>query len=647
MLLSVIIVNYNVKYFLEYCLHAVNKAMKNIEGEIFVVDNQSTDKSRDFFCNKFQKVNFIWNTENEGFAKANNKALKQASGDYILFLNPDTILAEDSLEKCVAFIKSHNDQIACGIKMIDGTGKFLKESKRAFPSPVTSLYKLFGLSGIFPKSKIFSKYHLGYLDENINHEVDVLAGAFMMMPRKIIQDVGNFDESFFMYGEDIDLSYRIQKAGYKNFYFAESSIIHFKGESTKKGSLNYVKFFYSAMIVFVKKHYGGAQAGVFRMLIQLAIFLRAGLAATARFLKWIGLPVIDAAIILASFWLVKSLWSRYVMQQVNYSPNMLLIAFPAFTLLFLLASYFAGLYDFVYRQSRLIKSTITAILVLLAAYSLLPETLRFSRGILLLGSIVSFFFMALIRWLLLRWKIIDSADEADEINQTIVAGSESNFAEVNAVLQQAGMYERVLGRINPGLSNEANTIGSFEKLGQVLKLYPVKEIIFCEGLLSFKKIIEAMQQLPRQMRIKIFVTGTHTLIGSVSKNEAGNFVSTDAGFRLAHAITRRNKTLADVIIAFFFLITFPLHFIIKRKPFLFFRNVFSVLFLKKTWVGYALGEKDLPVLKPGILTTTGLPAILNTLPTENLHTTDVLYAQGFYILKDIKIVWVNYKLLSF
>ncbi len=621
--------------------------MKNIEGEIFVVDNQSTDKSRDFFCNKFQEVKFIWNTENEGFAKANNKALKQASGDYILFLNPDTILAEDSLEKCVAFIKSHNDQIACGIKMIDGTGKFLKESKRAFPSPVTSLYKLFGLSRIFPKSRIFSKYHLGYLDENINHEVDVLAGAFMMMPRKIIQYVGNFDEIFFMYGEDIDLSYRIQKAGYKNFYFAESSIIHFKGESTKKGSLNYVKLFYSAMTVFVKKHYGGAQAGLFHMLIQFAIFLRAGLAATARFLKWIGMPVIDAAIILASFWLVKFLWSRYVMQEVNYSPNLLLIAFPAFTVLFLLASYFAGLYDFGYRQSRLIKSTITAILVLLAVYSLLPETLRFSRGILLFGSIVSFFFMALIRWLLLRWKIIDSAAQADEINQTIIVGSESNFTEVNGVLQQAGMFERVLGRINPGSLNEVNTIGSFEALGQVLKLYPVKEIIFCEGLLSFKKIIEVMQHLPRQMRIKIFVSGTHTLIGSVSKNEAGNFVSTDAGFRLTHAITRRNKTLADVIIAFFFLITFPLHFFIKKKPFLFFKNVFSVMIFKKTWVGYALAEKDLPVLKPGVLTTTGLPAVLNTLPTESLHITDLHYAQDFDILKDIKIVWVNYKLLSF
>ena len=283
MLLTVIIVNYNVKYFLEYCLYSVVKALKNIEGEIFVVDNNSTDGSKEFFCNKFPEVKFSWNTKNEGFAKANNKALQHACGDYILFLNPDTIVSEDSFEKCISFIQSKNNLAACGVKMIDGSGQFLDESKRAFPAPMTSLYKLSGLTKLFPKSKIFSKYHLGYLNDNTNHEVDVLAGAFMMVPKKIIAEVGGFDESFFMYGEDIDLSYRIQKAGYTNFYFAETSVIHFKGESTKKGSLNYVKMFYNAMSVFVKKHYGGTKAGLFNFFIHVGIFFRAGLSATARF----------------------------------------------------------------------------------------------------------------------------------------------------------------------------------------------------------------------------------------------------------------------------------------------------------------------------------------------------------------------------
>jgi len=293
LLLSVIIVNYNVKYFLEYCLYSVEKALKNIEGEIFVVDNNSTDGSKEFFYDKFPQVKFSWNTTNEGFAKANNKALLQATGDYILFLNPDTIVSEDSFEKCIAFIQSKNNLTACGVKMIDGSGRFLKESKRAFPAPVISLYKLSGLSKLFPTSKFFSKYHLGYLDNNTNHEVDVLAGAFMMVPKKIIEEVGGFDESFFMYGEDIDLSYRIQKAGYTNFYFAKTTVIHFKGESTKKGSLNYVKMFYKAMSVFVRKHYGGTRAGLYNFFIQVGIFFRAVLSATALFFSKPGVPHAD------------------------------------------------------------------------------------------------------------------------------------------------------------------------------------------------------------------------------------------------------------------------------------------------------------------------------------------------------------------
>jgi O-antigen biosynthesis protein len=620
--------------------------MENTEGEIFVVDNNSTDGSKDFFRDKFKTVTFIWNTENEGFAKANNKAFEHASGDYILFLNPDTIIPEDCFEKCISFIKCNGDSVASGIKMIDGSGKFLKESKRAFPSPLTSLFKLSGLARLFPKSRLFSKYHLGFLDENTSHEVDVLAGAFMIVPKKILDITGSFDDKFFMYGEDIDLSYRIQKAGYKNFYFAGSCIIHFKGESTKKGSLNYVKIFYKAMSVFAKKHYGGTKAGVFNVLIQVAIFLRAGLAAAARFLKWTGLPVIDAAIILLSFGMVKSFWSTFVKREVNYSPNLLLIAFPAFTLLFLGASYFAGLYDNGYRQSRLNKSTATAILVLLSVYSLLPESLRFSRGILLFGSLVAFFLMTVVRWLLLNWNVIESAAESGEINQTVIAGTEADFNKLNALLQQAGMQERILGRIEPGNVTEPQTIGNFREITSLLRSYPVKEIIFCEGKLSFKEIIEILPSMPAHLRVKFYSTNTNTLIGSSRKDQTGKYLSDGATFRLDATVSLRNKMLADFIIAILFLLTFPLHAIFKKRAFGFFKNVFSVLLLQKTWIGYALPEKELPPLKPGILTTTGLPRSLNTLPVQSLQAADILYAKTFSILNDVRIIWFNYKLLS-
>ncbi len=206
-----------------------------------MIDNNSSDNSLEYLKPIFPRVRFIENEENYGFAKACNQGVSLASGKYILFLNPDTIVAEDSFSKSISFFDNNPDAGGLGIKMIDGAGNFLKESKRSFPSPVTSLFKLFGLSLLFPKSKTFARYHLGHLDNNKTHEVDVLSGAYMMIKKEVLDTIGGFDETFFMYGEDVDLSYRIQKAGYKNYYFADSCIVHFKGESTKKGSMNYVR----------------------------------------------------------------------------------------------------------------------------------------------------------------------------------------------------------------------------------------------------------------------------------------------------------------------------------------------------------------------------------------------------------------------
>ena len=215
MLFSIIIVNYNVKHFLEQCLFSVQKAIQTsgLQAEIIVIDNHSVDRSVDYLQPKFPSVKFITNEENLGFAKACNQGYKIAQGKFLLFLNPDTILPEDFLVKCQAFFISHSDAAALGVRMLDGRGRFLKESKRSFPSPWTSLFKLFGLARLFPHSKTFAKYHLGYLDEHETHEVDVLAGAFMMVRADVFAETGCFDETFFMYGEDIDLSYRIQKAG--------------------------------------------------------------------------------------------------------------------------------------------------------------------------------------------------------------------------------------------------------------------------------------------------------------------------------------------------------------------------------------------------------------------------------------------------
>ena len=263
MLLSVIIVNYNVKYFLEQCLNSVQKACEGIDAEIIVIDNNSTDKSREWLQNEFSQVIFTWQETNDGFGKANNKALKQATGEYILFLNPDTIIAGDSLALCLAEMKKDNTVGALGVRMIDGSGKFLKESKRGFPTAAASFFKMTGFSSLFPHSKTFAHYYSGHLKQKETNEVDVLAGAFMMLSRKAIEITRGFDEDFFMYGEDVDLSYRIQKAGLKNIYFAGTTIIHFKGESTQRFSASYNEHFYGAMKLFVNKHFAEKKAMLF------------------------------------------------------------------------------------------------------------------------------------------------------------------------------------------------------------------------------------------------------------------------------------------------------------------------------------------------------------------------------------------------
>jgi N-acetylglucosaminyl-diphospho-decaprenol L-rhamnosyltransferase len=253
--LSIIIINYNVKYFLEHCLLSVIKACNNIDAEILVGDNNSTDGSEEYLADKFPSVNFFWNKTNPGFAMANNALVKLAKGEHILFLNPDTIVAEDCFTKCISFFERQKDCGALGVKMIDGCGVFLKESKRSLPTPAAGFYKISGLTKIFPSSKRFAEYYAGHLSENQNNITEVLAGAFMMLSKKAINITCGFDESFFMYGEDVDLSYRISKAGLNNYYFADTTIIHFKGESTQKKSATYNKYFYGAMKHFVDKHY--------------------------------------------------------------------------------------------------------------------------------------------------------------------------------------------------------------------------------------------------------------------------------------------------------------------------------------------------------------------------------------------------------
>ena len=272
MKLSVVIVNYNVRYYLEQCLLSVEKALTGVCGEVFVVDNHSTDGSIPYLKSKFPWVRYIENQENLGFSRANNQALREARGEYVLLLNPDTFIGERTLRECIDFMDKNPQAGMCGVGMLKVDGSFAPESRRGIPTPFVAFCKMTGLCTLFPKSRLFGRYYMQYLNKYSINPIEIVSGAFMFIRKDALDKVGLLDETFFMYGEDIDLSYRVLQAGYKNYYLP-TQILHYKGESTKKNSLRYVNAFHKAMIIFFRKHFAH-YSGIYSAFITLTIMMK-------------------------------------------------------------------------------------------------------------------------------------------------------------------------------------------------------------------------------------------------------------------------------------------------------------------------------------------------------------------------------------
>jgi len=648
--LSVVIVNYNVKHFLEQALLSVRRASARIPVEVFVVDNNSVDDSVAMVRKKFPEVNLIANGHNAGFSTANNQAIRQARGEYVLLLNPDTVVEEDTFEKCLRFMDDHPEAGSLGVRMIDGAGIFLPESKRGFPSPFVAFCKAFGLSRLFPRSKIFNRYHLGYLDPGQTHEVEVLSGAFMWLRKSALDKVGLLDEAFFMYGEDIDLSYRIVQAGYKNYYFAGATIIHYKGESTKKGSLNYVRTFYQAMIIFARKHFSGDKMRLFVAMLQMAIYFRAFFTLANAWAKKITLPLLDAGLMTGGLFFVKDFWARQYYKDPDYfEPGFYYFNIPLYVTVWLGALYFSGAYDPPFRLRRLVGGLLWGTLLLAAIYGFLPLDLRPSRAVILLGAIWAVLSTVGLRFALhfLRYRNFDPGREREK--NLIIVGRKEESDRVRYLLHQAQVRKNIIGVVAPFETGDWETyLSVISRLEEVVYIYKVDEIIFCSRDISSQEIMSWMTRLGPQLEYKIVPDESMSIIGSSSKNAPGELYTVDIHFHIATPMARRNKRLLDIFAAGALLLGFPmLCWPVRRKGGLL-ANIFRVLAGNRTWVGYAPGceaAKTLPSLRKGVLNPlSGLRIAVFDEPTA--QRLNFFYAKDYRLSEDLEIMWRGFRYLG-
>lgn len=638
--ISIIIVNYNVRYFIEQCLYSVYKAKKHLKVEIFVVDNNSVDDSVESIRKNFPDVKLIENKVNAGFAKANNQAIKLTDSKYTLLLNPDTIVSDDTLIKIFEFMEAHPEAGASGVKLIDGEGRFLPESKRSIPTPMVSLFRLTGLSKLFPKSRIFNKYNLGYLDENKIHEVDVLCGAFMFIRNEVFSRAGFLDEDFFMYGEDIDFSYRITKAGFKIYYFPETTTIHFKGESTKKSSIKYHHTFYKAMSIFARKHFGVFNISLF--FINIAIIFAASISYFRKNLNSIIIPFIDFILFFSILVLFQKIWAEYYYHNPDYySTSSTSIFYALFSLLSVLSIYFFNGYSKKYFVNS-IKGIFAGTIAIFVVYAFLPESLRFSRAIIVFGAALSLSSMVLFRMLIkvLFPKVLSLKDIKKSI---AVIGMEDEVNRVLRIMDINRIQHIYAGAIFPCNTDfdHKKYLGNISRINELVEVMKIDEVIFCLKNIEISEVVNYLAIIGNKVKVKIFPDETHSIIGSSDRNSKGEFYSIDIDFRLSRSNVRRLKYFTDVLVAMTIIIIFPVISLITKS--IRFRDVLSVIKGRKTWISYMSADKHadkLPNLKPGVF----LPVIIGNsgkLNDNEIHNINVEYARNYSFWSDIEILIRN------
>lgn len=645
MQLSIIIVNYNVKEFLANLFDTLYKALEGIESEIIVVDNDSRDGSQEYIKQNHPSVKLLEMRENLGFSKANNVGLKIAKGKYLLLLNPDTLVREDTFKTMMEAMDKDDSIGMAGCKILNPDGTLQLACRRSFPSPWVSFCRITGLSSLFPNSKLFARYNLTYLNEDESYEVDAISGSFMMLKREVYERIGGLDESYFMYGEDLDWCFRVQKSGYKVYYIHSTQIIHYKGESTKRSSIDETRHFYNAMHLFVKKNLSGSF--LVKLMLRLAIILRE-VFAYASLRRTILLAVLmDIFVYNSALYIAEHTYSFF--KNFRGFPDFALGI--VYTVPVAIHIFSSALFR-VYRRDRIpvlpvIFATMLSFL-LLATTTFFFKDFAYSRGLLLLAYALIFSTLVVWRAVLKLFAGVGNETLRPTIRTLIVGETAEADKLVSRLSGKYPLYHTVVGIVTPEqtvsgtLVRQVPVLGPVSAIAKVIRENRISEIIFCPQGMSYNLIMSIISNTSKNnLEFRIAGGKLDFLVGKHSVSLTEDVPLIEISYNITLPVNKAVKSLFDFLVSLILLILMmPLVYVFTKvtgkgqKLFGMLKHIPKVLGGRMSLVGPKSASyiEGLYVGKPGI---TGLWFIEEP---EDENTLAVYYAKNQNIWLDMDIL---------
>lgn len=656
--LSIIIVNYNVKEFLQNLLQSIEKASANLSIETIIVDNASDDGSIEMLNKNFPQIKLIENKKNVGFGAANNQALEIAKGKYILLLNPDTIVKEDTFSEMIKFFETHPEAGMAGCKVLNPDGTLQLACRRGFPGPWTSFTKVMGLSKIFPKSKLFARYNLTFLNENETYEVDAISGSFMMMRKEVYEKIGGFDPDFFMYGEDLDLCYRTQKAGFKVFYVHSTEIIHYKGESTKRSKIDETKIFYDAMHLFVKKHF--STSFIVELILRFAIILRKILAFVNVYKNVIISSVFDLFLFSLSVLLAENFYESETWNGFHEDVKPLIYIVPAF-IQFLISS-FSGLYK--KNTVSILRSLISLFFgfIFISSLTFFFKQFAFSRAVVLITYFVAAVFFVLWR---LIFKILFRIGLTHEKNhhRTLIVGTsgyainlsqkvKSGFNEINQIVGLVSKSRKEIGEVKNGFK----VVGSLDSIKKIIESEKIHKIIFSSEDISFNEMFAVVSECQgTNVEFKVAGKGMDYLVGKSSVTMLEDIPLVNVEYNISMRDHKITKFMAELLISILImiLIYIPVFIInnvfgVKNEFTKFILGIPSIFTGKKSLVGPRSNSyfSNLYLGKPG-LTGFWFTENVDLNDSKENDKLDIYYAKNQNVWLDMEILGKSFSKMFF